>query len=199
MAVAWPALLDPMQAPVWMENTSRSGGVALNGSEQTVSSGAGRWRAKITVPIFSNAQVLAARALLLALEGRSNEALVPAFDGKRANIPSGGGAISAVLDVDAALRDTQVAIDMSAGSAIQAGQLFGIGNRLYGITNVVSVVGSVTTVDIRPSLRADAADGDSVEFLHPVCTMKLVSDDQGVMELDLLRFGDLTLEFAESF
>lgn len=228
MAETFPPLLRPVVAPprFTLDNPSRSGGVALNGMEQTVSSGAERWRCRGTWRAFGKDAVLQVEAFLANMNGRSGEALVPTFSGRIANWPVDAygrvlhpgntrdknldgtayenpaippsSAVTAVLSANAALRAVQIGINMTQGSVIRAGQLFGLANRLYRIKTIVSVIGSVTTVTFQPPLRVAALTGAAITFTRPLCTMKFASDDQGA-EFDTGRGGVLSLEFVEAF
>ncbi len=55
------------------------------------------------------------------------------------------------------------------------------------------------TATIRPWLRTDYADGAAIEFGRPLGVMRLASDDTGSLELQLSRYGTVTLEFVEAF
>lgn len=228
MSEAWPELLKPVSFGFWPENASRSGGPALNGAEQTVASGAGRWRAAGTFRVRNDAQVRAARAFFAKVQGRAVEIRLPAFDGRRANWPIDAqgrvlhpGAtrrkaldgtvyedpeippqseIIATLNVGAAIGVSQTQINMTQGSPLRIGQYFGLGpDRLYIINEIVNVAGSVTTVRFWPPIREAGTLGQEVRLTRPQCLVKLLSDENVLRELELLRFADLTLEFRESF
>lgn len=99
MQLVWPGALKPVNVTWHLEQQSRSGGASITGSEQIVSSGAGRWRASVDVvarrherrgpnrPSHPNAEreeaVLALRGFIAAMEGRVGEVVLPTFDGYR--------------------------------------------------------------------------------------------------------------------
>lgn len=225
MSEAWPAVLKPTSGGFRLENTSRSGGIALNGQEQVVVSLAGRWRARFTFPIRNKAQVLAARALDVALDGRAGTVLVPTFDWRRANWPVDAygrrltpkairsrrldgtifedpeiptpTAIVARVNGDAVAGATSLAIDVEQGAPLRAGQDFGIAERLYRIVRITAAAGTVQTVNIRPRLRHPVSVNTPILITGSVCKMRQATDDQGISDLALLRFTDLTLEFVE--
>lgn len=221
MAEAWPIILLPSRVGFILDNPSRGGGPSIDGREQTVASLAMRWRASVSIPIRTDAQVLAARALFAKLQGRANAVAVPAFDGRRAPWPldptfgvkitparAGGtgypdvpaaAAINAVVEGDTAAGSTSIQVQVSQGGVPQAGQYFGVGERLHIITGVTDETGGQYQLAFLPPLRAQASNGATVIFAHPVCTMKQASDAQGLPPLDMLRFGDMTLEFVEDF
>lgn len=115
--------------------------------------------------------------------------------------------IAATVKTDAALRATTVAIDISQGGLILAGQQFGtLDKRLYEIGTIVSRVGTVTTVTIMPPLRAASAgetvlggpgSGDQLSFTRPTCLMRCMNLNDELRKLEVLRFATLNLEFVE--
>jgi hypothetical protein len=180
MVVAWD-LPNPISGGFWLDNPSRSGGVAFNGGEQIVASLAMRWRAKWIIPIRTNSEVLAARAFFDKLQGRAEQVMVPTFDGQRAPWPVDFAGrilnpratrhprldgtdyeddeipdpsfIDAELMLDMADRATTCFIEMTTGSAPRPGQYFGVGVRTYRINAVA------------PSVSP--AGGYEVNFLPP--------------------------------
>lgn len=90
MAANWPTFLRPTRPLIRfiLQNPSRSGGVALNGMEQTVSSGAERWRASGAFLCYGKDAVLQFERFLTEMLGRSGEVNVPTFSGYHANWPN---------------------------------------------------------------------------------------------------------------
>lgn len=87
---------------------------------------------------------------------------------------------------------------ISQGGDPLPGQLFGIGEYLYRILEVVAhVTAGVYTLTFRPRLRATVLVTTPVLFTRPVCRMKALSDDLGPDQLEAMRFGELTLEMRE--
>lgn len=81
------------------------------------------------------------------------------------------------------------------------GQYFSIGQRLYVIVSCLpDPGGAADTYDIefRPGLRAVASIGEVVDFSKPACLMRLATDGEGAIDLDLLRFASVTLNFVEA-
>lgn len=88
MAVTFPSLAKPVEPPRFvLQNPSRSGGVALNGMEQTVTSGAERWRASGSFMVMEKEAILQFDAFLTAMLGRAGEVELPTFSGRSANWP----------------------------------------------------------------------------------------------------------------
>lgn len=115
-------------------------------------------------------------------------------------IPASSEIIAAV-NVNAALRATSVAIKVTQGGDIVPGQQFGIGDCLYEIGTVLATIGPppVYTCTILPPLRAAAASLTPVKFTRPYALMRCMNLAEEFRRLDLLRFANLTLEFAEFF
>lgn len=232
MAATWPSLLRPTRPLIrfMIQNPSRSGGVSLNGMEQTVASGAERWQAQGSFLCLGKAAILDFERFLVEMSGRGNEVAVPTYSGRQANWPlqyHNGAPTGRVLhpgntrnkalngtayaDAEipsaseivatagaASLNATSIVITVTQGRAIAAGQLFGIGQRLYRAMTVTAPVAGAQTVTFRPKLRAAVSGGATVLFTRPVCLMKFASDDQG-QELDILSGGPVTLNFVEAF
>lgn len=231
MSIAWPSLSLPQLPPRFvLQNPTRSGGAALNGMEQTIASGAERWRALGTFKVFGKAAMLEFEAFLTAMLGRAGEVEVPTFCGRLANWPlethlgqatgrvlhpgitrnkaldgtayedpeiPAASEIIAQTAAAAALGATTITIHISQGSPLNAGQLFGIGDRLYRSISVTPSASNVI-VTFRPKLRAAVAGATSIKLTRPVCLMKFASDDEG-RDLDTLRGGVVSLEFIEAF
>lgn len=113
---------------------------------------------------------------------------------------------SAVLDyrlaTPATLNATTITVQRYHGGPILVGQFLSIGNRLHVVADLPSGDGGIpgpVRVSVRPWLRADYSAGTAVEFGRPVCPMRLASDDTGAMQLDLSRFGTVTLDLVEAF
>jgi hypothetical protein len=77
-----------------------------------------------------------------------------------------------------------------------SGMYFSIGSRLYLIGTVSG--GPINyAITFIPKLRADAIVGTVMEFSRPHCLMRLAQDNIGQMNLDMLRFADVSLNFVE--
>ena len=225
MATPLPPELFPRDVSFHIENVSRSGGVATNGQEQVVGSAAGRWRARLTgCPVTTDEQILAFRAWLFGMQGRSGTTVVPVFGEKlRANWPvdpygrrlSPAAVRRSRLDgtqfadpslpdqsrivehvtANVARRATTLPISVTQGSAVRAGQYLSIGVNLYAITAVLSS----SLVTIRPGLRMPVPAGTAINFEAPACEMRLASDDVGQLDLQLARWGFVDLDFVEAY
>jgi hypothetical protein len=97
------------------------------------------------------------------------------------------------------------------------GTYFSIGSRLYLMATVSGPVGAgaggggggsgggttgatasgVYTATFVPKVRATANVGSPIEFSQPKCLMRLAQDNIGQMNLDMLKFADVSLSFVE--
>lgn len=103
---------------------------------------------------------------------------------------------------------TALTIQRNRGGLLFPGMFFSINGRLHMVTALTTadrttVAGLAAPgpigIQFRPWLREDVAAGTVIEFGRPVGTMRLASDDTGAMELQLSRFGTVTLDFVEAF
>lgn len=215
MATVWPyAELCPRRVSVNFATRSLGGTPSLSGFQQVVASDAGAWIVTLgEIPLTTPAKVRRWREMDAAADGRRNAFLVPVYDLPRApwdvdtfsdatafSDSTGhrdATAASATVSGAAALRAVQIAINMATLDRPVAGQRFSIGERLYEIASIVSQVGSVATVRIRPPLRVALAGGEAVEFRRPVCKMRLAGDNEMHVDLDLNRFASASVSFVE--
>lgn len=216
--INWPSNLKPSSIMFEPNARSRSGGVGTFGQEQVVTSSAGVWIARISVPVSRRDQRLTWRAINAELEGRANVVLLPMFcadksadlaigvagAGAAQHLPhsdqaffsddsgyTGGTADATILP--APLRATTVTLSVApATTVIEAGLHFSVGTRLYRIR---SAVGGVVT--IWPPLREAILVPTPANFSAPACQMRLASDDSMQIEFDLGRLGVGNASFVE--
>lgn len=93
--VTWPSLLKPTRPVIrfTLQNASRTGGVALNGQEQVISSGAERWRATGAFRLRGVTAALQFEDFVTQMLGRSGTVNVPTFSGRFANWPVENGIV----------------------------------------------------------------------------------------------------------
>lgn len=224
-AISWPPLLIPRQAAFTLDTMSRSGGLSMTGSEQITVSNAGRWKARLDIPVARENRVLALRSLLAQLEGRAGTVLVPKWErygprdanGKRlAQMATAGyencglnfdlsgfgqtEEVHATLASAAGAGATQISIALATGiDGPRPGQYFGIGQRLYLCQSVwQDEEGDPTQVRFTPRLRTSASGGERVIIDRPVCLMRLDSDEGGDTMLDRGIYGTATFDFVEA-
>jgi hypothetical protein len=224
-AISWPPLLIPRQASFQIDVPSRSGGLSMTGSEQVTVSAAGRWKARLDVPLARENRILAMRGLLAQLEGRAGTVLVPKWErygprdanGKRMAQLATAGYENCGLNADlsafgqdefdhaelassAAAGSTQISVTLAAGiDGPRPGQYFGVGQRLYLCQSVwQEEEGDPLQVQFTPRLREAGVSGDRVILDRPVCLMRLADDDSGNVMLDRGLFGTATFDFVEA-
>ncbi len=116
-----------------------------------------------------------------------------------------GGAITASLSADAALRDTTATIAVTVGAALTGGEYFSLtgasGNkRLHLIHTVETEDGTNYSIGFTPPLREDYAEGAAVDFQSLGCTMKLGTDalDDVWMTMEAPFKASPSIRFAET-
>lgn len=109
--------------------------------------------------------------------------------------------VYATLAETAALNATQIAVNYAPGiDGVRPGQYFGIGQRLYMVTQTWQEdEGEPTQIRFTPWLREDVAQGATVIIDRPVCLMRFAQDQTGELELDMGRWGNGGLEFVEAW
>ncbi|MGK9168032.1 hypothetical protein KXR53_17115 [Inquilinus limosus] len=214
----WPTILVANAEMFRIDARTRSGGETITGREQAVSSGLGRWIARLTVPLHTPAKIRAMRSLLAKLEGRTNGVRVGPCDCRNGNriIPIVGdipysdqaphtdgagfsqGGIAPTIAEPAAAGALHVAIlNGSTQLPVLEGSFIGVGGYLYVVVGVTPQPDETTELDIRPKLRTPVAAGDAVEWCRARAPMRLVTDDSGEFELQLARMGTATLDLVE--
>jgi hypothetical protein len=217
MPITLPAILVPRKVMFHQENTSRSGGESITGSEQVITSGGGRWRASMEFMLAREEWVLSWRALLAQLQGRARRIEISPYDaynpsdanGRRlspvgaATLGTGdnGGALlfdlsglgqmdaeTVTLAANASLRATRITVSaVSSWMVPRPGQYFGIGKRLYIVEN---------------AYRATEADPWTLDFSPPLreaaTTGAIIITDRPMCTMRLASdsSGELSLDFS---
>lgn len=136
--------------------------------------------------------------LITPAKAAASAAVDPAFNAN----PDTTGALTFTLGDPAPMNATTLIVARATGGIVRPGMFFSLSSEMHVVTalDTPDVGGPATlSVSIRPWLRADYASGTPLEFARPVCLARFASDDTGRMDLDLLRFGQVTLEFVEAF
>lgn len=175
----WPTTLVANAEMFRIDARTRSGGETITGREQAVSSGLGRWVARLTVPLHTPAKIRAMRSLLAKLEGRTNAVRVGPCDcrnGSRlipvaGDIPYSdkavhtdgagfmqGGVVPYVTEtVTAAAAARGVcSVKIMVGSTmvpIPEGVHIGLAGRLYVVVGYRVLENETAQLEIRPRLR----------------------------------------------
>jgi hypothetical protein len=210
--VLWPQKLNVDLAPRSLAAPS-----SVSGVTQVVASDAGIW--KITydaVPVIDEQKVKAWRAIANLLEGRLGSILVPITrfyqpvpDGSEplyepvphsddAFFDDGTGYVGRVIDVvtvgSMALRAVSGTVAVNYAGQIEPGQHFSVGERLYRVRTFNPDTGAIT---FRPPLREAVPSGTNLEFDEPVVRMRLATDGEMDLPLDLGRFSFPSVNFVE--
>lgn len=220
---AWPLdVLTPKHPGFWPVGGSKRGPDAIS-QLQTFDNLAGGpiWQARyVDIPIYCTQRVLAAQAIQgLAMQGTA-AFRVWRSAGVRSPAPADGGGVpfsdgasfsdgtlfagvsmSATLASAAELYSAVVEIQVD-GAQIQAGHEFTVYDpdarwRLHRILRVLETDGAVSTVEITPPLRFDAAAGLDVDFENLSCTMRMTNAATFLQILEWNKWADVTAEFEE--
>lgn len=217
----WPeGVLRPQNVAFDLAPRTLSGPASISGAVQVVASDAGIWTATFSgVVINSRDRVLAWRGIAALLEGRLGSILVPLCRGYQPLLPAwqglyeavphsdnaffsdGSGYVSQVIDValagSVAARATSANIAIGLADTIQPGQHFSIGERLYRVKTFAYTSETTAAITFRPPLRGAASLGDRLEFDDPVVRMRLATDQEMNLDLQLRRFASPTVQFVE--
>lgn len=131
----------------------------------------------------------------------SDDALFAAQSGGPTGAPGYAqpGAAATVFH-NAARRATTIELKIEQGQALQSGQFFSIGDRLYQVRAVVTPMNPTNkrmTVNFLPPLREAATAGDLVVLDRPVCKVRLATDNAMERILDANRSGPLSVTMLE--
>ncbi len=189
-------LFDP-ETEIWrLRGVALDGSVSLAGSSTlTRTDGGGLWTCQMTgIDLFTTAQLLAASALDMQLEGGASPIVVPCFGFPLRPVPAGVDWEPVTsLATAAALRATTLQLIHSVGAPLTGGEPFSItgpthGKRFHKVHSAepaVLVEGVLTqTVRIRPPTREAAAEGTALDFTDPGCVMRLGNPDAWLSPLD---------------
>ena len=103
-----------------------------------------------------------------------------------------------------------ISVSVIGGTGIlEGGEWFGLnhptsGFRAYCVTDIDSVTGdghgnNLYTVGIRPTLRDQIADGASVDWWRPRCTMRLAPGFAPDIDVSMFWYATPSLKFVEAF
>lgn len=209
---AWPDVLVPQSiGRPDLRGAVTTGTRTNTGAEQRVYSGAGRWEFRYSIPVHTRTKVLAASAMMDRL--RSGESIVlKIYDMQRA-YGLDGETPAATLSGSVAAGATSLTLTAVTGR-IEPGVHFSIGQRLYRVNRITSgssytdetvwTDGEVLdddgpiTVAFLPPMRAAASSGAPVSFDNLICLADLKDVTEGDIDLDLGKFGTLSLTFVEA-
>jgi hypothetical protein len=107
--------------------------------------------------------------------------------------------IEAVTVGAAALRATQLTINVTRGALIQGGEKCSIGGRGFKIERVLSRSGQQATVVVSPPARAAIPNGTAVNFDWPTVRCKLVMGQDLAPNLAFGKRAEMSMSFVEDF
>ncbi|WP_421565906.1 hypothetical protein [Ochrobactrum sp. EDr1-4] len=221
--ILWPrSVLKPKRDPFNIAPRTLAGPSSVSGVSQVSASDAGIWKATFADIIIKRgtASILAFRAIANLLEGRMHPILVPRCCAYQPSDPdwkdllnrvphldtspfSDGGlyrsrAIDIRLISNIPLRGTTANIAIVAAGQLQPGQDFSVGERMYRIRTVQMTGANTATITFRPPAREAVAAGTEMEFDRPVCRMRLATDAEMDLDLDLVApWSYPTVNFIE--
>lgn len=129
----------------------------------------------------------------------------PAFE----NNPDTSSSLDYRVAATTPMNAVALTVQRNRGGFLEPGMMFSLNGWMYMITALTSAdpadpatgqaASGTVGIKFRPWARADYLAGTLIEFGRPVCAMRLASDDTGAMELQLSRFGTVSLDFVEAF
>ncbi|MBY5863267.1 hypothetical protein [Rhizobium leguminosarum] len=220
MTLVWPRKLLPpqMPRPHYLSHMNISGPVSQTGVSDVISGDAGFWRATYgSVIVTTRDRVITWRAIAAKLQGRLNPILVPYCssyqpivqglsiepvphdDGSFFDDGTGyiGSKTQVLLTADLSFRAVFCTVDVVVADTIQPGQVFSLGERLYQVTDVIDLGGTIKQISFMPPAREAVAADSELEFTNPVCRMRLATDDAMAIDLDLNKRGLPSVDFIE--
>lgn len=202
-----------------------TGGESINGEIDAIATdGGGRWQVTYSGIDLTNPRVQRQwEAWEAYLDGGAVDCLVPMLSVARANRPFGGGQparvhglladdplfptslayaapyINASITADAALRATELTINVTRGAPLQGGETFSIDGRGYRIQRVKSrPTTQSAVVDIRPPLREALTNGDALEFAFPLLKCRLQPNQDIGLDIFQNQSANTSITFVEN-
>lgn len=219
MTIRWPVnVLAPTTVNFDIAPRTLAGPSAVSGFTQVSSSSAGIWRFTLAnIPVYTKAHALTWRAIDAILEGRLGTILVPLCRGYQPT-PAGadyapvpfsddatfgdgsefqGSAINVQLTTAIIVGAVSASVSISYADTLQPGQHFSLGERLYRLKSVIYTSNTTADIKFTPPAREAASAGDRLEFDDPVCRMRLASDMEMALPLEMRRLANPTVNFLE--
>lgn len=227
MTIQWPRELLPPQQPMFhIAPMNISGPVSGSGAADVISGDAGFWRASYgSVVVTTRDRVLTWRAISAKLRGRLYPILVPycgmyqpfpldalgkpTFPSSLGDVPHSDGSpfsdgseyVASSVDVrlliSLPVRAVSGIVDVNVAGTLQPGQVFSFGERMYEILDVVYTSDTRATLTWQPPLREAVSSGTELNFDRPVCRMRLASDMEMRLQLDMNKRSFPTVNFVE--
>lgn len=220
--LVFPTWRFPFQSKDFdIEQALLSGGTALNGVDDTIASdGGGKWYADLGDALYSRDRVMLWRAFKSAIQYGALPFVFPVCDARhqptmgRKWVPHSDGSpfsddtlyasgdCTASLAADAALRATQITINMVLGKPLIGGERFAIDHptmrhRCYQVGRIFDQTPTSATFQFHTPLREAAPAGTVIDFNSPRCVVRL----SGAMSAPLAgpRWASGSVRFVEDF
>lgn len=224
MTIRWPEkVLRPKTFSLDLAARNLSAPASISGTSQVVSSGAGIWKAKLgEIAVASDNAVKCFRAIAGLLDGQAGAVLIPAYrtfnpmpEGAEelglydpvpfdddAFFDDGTGFVSRVIDVQltgAIIKGaTSATIAINVAGQIEPSHRFSLGERLYQIRTITYSSPTAAAITFSPPAREAASAGDNLEFDDPVCKMRLATDAEMDIELQLNQYAFPSVNLVEA-
>lgn len=219
MTPLWPRKILPPQQPMFHFRAMNVSGPIADSASDVVSGDAGFWVATYgNVVVTTRERVLMFNALAAMLEGRLNPVLVPycsrpyqpvddaaTFDelphDDDTMFADGTGYVGSgtrvLITADRPERAVTGTVDVTFGEMLMPGQVFSFGEFLYRLKFVSYTTPTRANIKWSPPLREAVVAGAELNFTDPVCRMRLATDDEMMLQLDLNKRGFPTVNFVE--
>lgn len=225
-------LFNPDSITLKLAGAVITGGESLSGEVDTIKTdGGGYWMIQMAdIQLLDDDQLRAWQAWEDYLDGGVQRVLVPVPELRTAPRPIAGGVLSspsqlattsddpyfpealafgvpwiiATIEGAAALRATQITIDVERGARLKGGERFALthavsGRRVYRVMRVLSKAGQLATVNIRPPLREAVVDEQAVDFDWPSMVATMMPDQDISPRIERGRTARVSIAFRESF
>lgn len=202
----WPSELSCGVADFELVGGGRSGGPGAGGLPAAIAGAPGgpHWVAKVSqLPLFTEAEIAAARALEGRLDGGARPVMINVCIGGLSPQIPGGSAMSAALTAGALAGATSLQLALTGSHyPLVGGEMLNVEDdevdrRLHVITEVTGGTVNAPIVTIDPPLRAALSNAAPVHFTNLSCPMRLA---EGLdLAVSLQRFSAIEATFEEWF
>lgn len=213
MQATFPYLAGWRNSSFRLEGQSLDIPRSITGAETVRATMRGRWVMSGEVVVHGEAAYLQWQAFLSQMQGRLGTTLVPVAtrfrpkDGEGRMLPFDATAGIAgaqtwehfgfensqvnriTTAASAALRATELSLNINDTTGIRPGQFFSIGQRLHRVQHHWEPSSGAHRVMIEPPLREAITSGRQLELARPVCRMRFASDMDGTFAQDYADFA----------
>ena len=220
--IEWPTdFLRWTYGRLFIKNTSRSAGVAMNGVRQIIAPKTQVWNLSITIPVDGDeTRIKQFEALVSEMDGQYNVANVPIVDRYRYGVDVApwqypfddgqwfddgtgysdgtGGTQPLVTSAPASAGDTSLYVDLTnpVRPSMRVGDTFSRSGFLYRVV----ARNNAGWMKLKPALRADIPAGATLITNPPRFYCRFASDEEGARGRDAMSFGEsITLNLVEAF